>query len=84
MKKFTIKKQLVTDNGRVFGINDNIFFTVLNPTTNYYDRYIGTIKEITYDHKLILTNVEINRGYDGNIVVDLDDITDNSCNYVSK
>ena len=83
MKKFTIKKQLVTDNGRVFGINDDIFFTVLNPITNCYDRYVGTVKEIT-NQKLILTNVEINRGYDGNIVVDLDDITDNSCNYVSE
>ena len=83
MKNFTIKKQLVTDNGKRFGINDDIFFTVLNSTTNCYDRYVGTIKEIT-GHKLILTNVEINRGYDGNIVVDLDDITDNSCNYVSK
>ena len=83
MKKFTVRKQLVTDNGRVFGINDDISFTVLNPTTNYYDRYVGTVKEIT-NQKLILTNVEINRGYDGNIVVDLDDITDNSCNYVSE
>jgi hypothetical protein len=83
MKKFTVRKQLVTDNGRAFGINDDISFTVLNPTTNCYDRYIGTVKEIT-DHKLILTNVEINRRYDTNIVVDLDDITDNSCNYVSK
>ena len=83
MKNFTIRKQLIADNGRVFGINDDIAFTVLNPVTKYYDRYIGTLKDIKYNC-ILLTNVEINGGYENNEVVYLDDITDKSCNYVSK
>ena len=33
MNKYTIKKELITDNGKYFSRRDDIFFTIKNPVT---------------------------------------------------
>ena len=75
-------KTLIADNGKEFGVGTDIGFTVYNKVTNYYDRFIGRIKEIR-DEVIIIDNVELNKGnIDGKMVIALDNIEKNSCNYV--
>ena len=75
-------KTLIADNGKEFGVGMDINFTIYNKVTNYYDRFIGRIKEIR-DEVIIIDNVELNRGkVDGKMVIALDNIEKNSCNYV--
>ena len=75
-------KTLIADNGKEFGVGTDIGFTVYNKVTNYYDRFIGRIKEIR-DEVIIIDNVELNRGkVDGKMVIALDNIEKNSCNYI--
>lgn len=84
MNKYTIKKALITDNGKYFSRRDDIFFTIKNPVTNCYDRYIGTITDIE-DGFIYLSNIEINREkYYGIKQILLGDIVPYSCNYVVK
>lgn len=82
--KYKIKttKELKTDNNKSFGIGSDIAFTILNSETNYHDRYIGEIKEIT-DTTITIKRIEINRNQiGGEMVINLSDIESNSCNYV--
>ena len=75
-------KTLIADNGKEFGVGMDIGFTVYNKVTNYHDRFIGRIKEIR-DEVIIIDNVELNRGkVDGKMVIALDNIEKNSCNYI--
>ena len=75
-------KTLIADNGKEFRVGTDIWFTVYNKVTNYHDRFIGRIKEIR-DEVIIIDNVELNRGkVDGKMVIALDNIEKNSCNYV--
>ena len=77
----TVKK-LIADNGKEFRVGTDIGFTVYNKVTNYHDRFIGRIKEIK-DEVIIIDNVELNKGnIDGKMVIALDNIEKNSCNYV--
>lgn len=78
-----IKRALITDNKKTFRIGDDIKFNILNKVTNYHDMYIGEIKEIT-DTTITIKRIEINREQiGGEMVISLDDIDTNSCNYVS-
>lgn len=82
--KYEIKttKKLKTDNKKSFGVGSDIAFTMLNSETNYHDRYIGEIKEIT-DTTITIKRIEINRNQiGGEMVINLSDIESNSCNYV--
>ena len=75
-------KTLIADNGKEFRVGTDIGFTVYNKVTNYHDRFIGRIKEIR-DEVIIIDNVELNRGkVDGKMVIALDNIEKNSCNYI--
>ena len=75
-------KTLIADNGNEFRVGTDIGFTVYNNVTNYHDRFIGRIKEIR-DEVIIIDNVELNRGkVDGKMVIALDNIEKNSCNYI--
>ena len=75
-------KTLIADNGKEFGVGTDIGFTVYNKVTNYHDRFIGRIIEIR-DEVIIIDNVELNRGkVDGKMVIALDNIEKNSCNYI--
>ena len=75
-------KTLIADNGKEFGVGTDIGFTVYNKVTNYHDRFIGRITEIR-DEVIIIDNVELNKGnIDGKMVIALDNIEKNSCNYV--
>lgn len=77
-----IKRALITDNKKTFRIGDDIKFNILNKETNYHDMYIGEIKEIT-DTTITIKRIEINRNkIGGEMVIALDDIESNSCNYV--
>ena len=78
-----IKRALITDNKKTFRIGDDIKFNILNKETNYHDMYIGEIKEIT-DTTITINRIEINRKQiGGEMVISLDVIDTNSCNYVS-
>ena len=78
-----IKKALITDNKKTFRVGDDIKFNILNKETNYHDMYIGEIKEIT-DTTITIKRIEINRKQiSGEMVISLDVIDTNSCNYVS-
>lgn len=78
-----IKRALITDNKKTFRIGDDIKFNILNKAANYHDMYIGEIKEIT-DTTITIKRIEINREQiDGEMVIFLDDIDTDSCNYVS-
>ena len=78
-----IKKALITDNKKTFRVGDDIKFNILNKETNYHDMYIGEIKEIT-DTTITIKRIEINRKQiGGEMVISLDVIDTNSCNYVS-
>ena len=75
-------KTLIADNGKEFRVGTDTGFTVYNKVTNYHDRFIGRIKEIR-DEVIIIDNVELNRGkVDGKMVIALDNIEKNSCNYI--
>ena len=78
-----IKKALITDNKKTFRVGDDIKFNIFNKETNYHDMYIGEIKEIT-DTTITIKRIEINREQiGGEMVISLDDIDTDSCNYVS-
>ena len=78
-----IKKALITDNKKTFRVGDDIKFNIFNKETNYHDMYIGEIKEIT-DTTITIKRIEINRKQiGGEMVISLDFIDTNSCNYVS-
>lgn len=78
-----IKRTLITDNKKTFRVGDDIKFNILNKETNYHDMYIGEIKEIT-DTTITIKRIEINRKQiGGEMVISLDVIDTNSCNYVS-
>ena len=82
--KYKVKnvRTLIADNGKEFGVGMDIGFTVYNKVTNYHDRFIGRIAEIR-DEVIIIDNVELNRGkVDGKMVIALDNIEKNNCNYV--
>ena len=80
--KVKIVKTLIADNGKEFGVGMDIGFTIYNKVTNYHDRFIGRIIEIR-DEVIIIDNVELNRGkVDGKMVIALDNIEKNSCNYI--
>ena len=75
-------KTLIADNGKEFGVGMDIGFTIYNKVTNYHDRFIGQITEIR-DEVIIIDNVELNKGnIDGKMVIALDNIEKNSCNYI--
>lgn len=77
----TITK-LITDNKKCFLVEDDIKFTLFNKETNHHDHYIGNIVEIT-DTFIKISNIEINRCHEGGeMVIRLQDIEPNSCNYV--
>ena len=77
-----IKKTLKTDNNKSFGVGSDIAFTLFNAETNYHDRYIGEIEEIT-DESIVIGRIEINRNQiAGKKKIPLQDIENNSCNYV--
>lgn len=77
-----VKRTLKTDNKKSFEVGSDIAFTILNSETNYHDRYIGEIKEIT-DTTITIKRIEINRNQiGGEMVINLSDIESNSCNYV--
>ena len=78
-----IKKALITDNKKTFRVGDDIKFNIFNKETNYHDMYIGEIKEIT-DTTITIKRIEINRKQiGGEMVISLNVIDTNSCNYVS-
>ena len=50
--------------------------------TNHHDHYIGNIIEMT-DTSIKISDIEIDRCHeDGEMIVDLENIESNSCNYV--
>ena len=78
-----IKRTLITDNKKTFRVGDDIKFNIFNKETNYHDMYIGEIKEIT-DTTMTIKRIEINRKQiGGEMVISLDVIDTNNCNYVS-
>lgn len=80
--KIKVEKTLITDNKKNFKIGSDIFFTMFNKKTNHHDRIIGEIKEIN-DKEIIIKKNEINRNkVDGEMTISLDNIDNNSCNYV--
>lgn len=82
--KYNIKtvRTLVTDNKKSFRIGEDIAFTLFNKVTNHHDHYIGNIVEMT-DTSIKISNIEIDRYHeDGEMIIDLENIESNSCNYV--
>lgn len=82
--KYNIKtvRTLVTDNKKSFGVGQDIAFTLFNKETNHHDHYIGEIVEMT-DTSIRISNIEIGRCHeDGEMIISLEDIEPNSCNYV--
>lgn len=80
--KIEVKKTLKTDNNKSFIVGSDIAFTLFNTETNYHDRYIGEIEEIT-DDSITIGRIEINRNQiAGKKTILLKDIESNSCNYV--
>lgn len=82
--KYNIKtvRTLVTDNKKSFRVGEDIAFTLFNKVANYHDHYIGNIIEMT-DTSIKISNIEINRCHeDGEMIIDLENIESNSCNYV--
>lgn len=77
-----VKKTLITDNKKEFTVGKDIAFSILNSETNYHDKYIGEIEEITND-SITIGRIEINRNQiGGKKTILLKDIESNSCNYV--
>lgn len=82
--KYDIKtvRTLVSDNKKSFRVGEDIAFTLFNKVTNHHDRYIGNIVEMT-DTSITISNIEIGRCHeDGKMIIDLENIESNSCNYV--
>ena len=82
--KYNIKtvRTLVTDNNKSFRVGEDIAFTLFNKVTNHHDNYIGNILEMT-DTSIKISNIEIDGCYkDGEMIIDLENIESNSCNYV--
>lgn len=82
--KYNIKtvRTLVTDNKKNFRVGEDIAFTLFNKVTNHHDHYIGNIVEMT-DTSIKISNIEIDRyREDGEMIIDLENIESNSCNYV--
>ena len=82
--KYNIKtvRTLVTDNKKSFRVGEDIAFTLFNKVTNHHDHYIGNIIEMT-DTSIKISNIEIDRCHeDGEMIIDLENIESNSCNYV--
>ena len=72
----------VTDNKKSFRVGEDIAFTLFNKVTNHHDHYIGNIIEMT-DTSIKISNIEIDRCHeDGEMIIDLENIESNSCNYV--
>ena len=77
-----VTKTLVADNNRKFSVGEDIFFKLYNKEHDRYDNYIGEITKIE-KKSIELTRLEINKNREkGSIVVRLEDIEPNSCNYV--
>lgn len=75
-------RTLVTDNKKNFRVGEDIAFTLFNKVTNHHDHYIGNIVEMT-DTSIKISNIEIDRYHeDGEMIIDLENIESNSCNYV--
>lgn len=75
-------RTLVTDNKKNFRVGEDIAFTLFNKVTNHHDHYIGNIVEMT-DTSIKISNIEIDRyREDGEMIIDLENIESNSCNYV--
>lgn len=80
--KIKTMKTLVTDNGKEFGVGQDIAFSIFNTETNYHDKIIGEIKKIKND-SIIIKHIEINRNrVKGKKIILLCDIEKGSCNYV--
>lgn len=80
--KYNTQTKLPTDNKKYFFIGDDISFTLFNKETNHHDHYIGNIINIT-DTFIKISNIEINRCHkDGEMIIRLEDLEPNSCNYV--
>lgn len=79
-----VKKTLVTDNNKKFGIHSDIAFTLLNKTTQNEEKYIGRIIEIDGD-SIVIDTIEC-KNKDVEVLdkmrVLLNSIVDNSCSYV--
>lgn len=77
-----VKRTLKTDNNKSFRVGDDIAFKLFNVETNYHNRYIGEIEEIT-DDSIVIGRIEINRNrIAGKKTILLQDIESNSCSYV--
>jgi hypothetical protein len=75
-------RTLVTDNKKSFRVGEDVAFTLFNKVTNHHDHYIGNIIEMT-DTSIKISNIEIDRCHeDGEMIIDLENIESNSCNYV--
>lgn len=82
--KYNIKtvRTLVTDNKKNFRVGEDIAFTLFNKVTNHHDRYIENIVEIA-DTSIKISNIEIDKCHeDGEMIIYLENIESNSCNYV--
>lgn len=82
--KYNIKtvRTLVTDNKKSFRVGGDIAFTLFNKVTNHHDHYIGNIIEMT-DTFIKISDIEIDRCHeDGEMIIYLENIESNSCNYV--
>lgn len=79
-----IEKELIADNGKHFSEGSEIAFDLKRNFSDGTDHYLGEIKKITEDNKIVLHKVEINNvPVTAEIVISLDDIVDNSCCFVS-
>lgn len=77
-----VERTLKTDNKKEFTVGEDIAFTIFNSETNYHDRYIGEIEEIT-DDSITIGRIEVNRNQiGGKKTIPLKDVESNSCNYV--
>ena len=82
--KYNIKtvRTLVTDNKKSFRVGGDIAFTLFNKVTSHHDHYIGNIIEMT-DTFIKISDIEIDRCHeDGEMIIYLENIESNSCNYV--
>lgn len=80
--KIEVIKNLITDNGKKFSKGYDIFFRKKNENSDHINRYIGCIKKIN-DDSILIDNIEINRcKVNGEILIKLDEIISNSCDYV--
>ena len=79
-----IKKEIVADNGVIIREGSEVAFDVVRRFSSGTDHYLGEVKKIVGNTKIVLDKVEINNvRVTAEIVVLLCDIVDNSCSYVS-